>query len=256
MSTFGITLDSTNYDSFRSDDFTANLAGGGILLEGDWEVALMSASLWYSFYNIADYLNNNTFRYSTDGGGTWVDVVIPNGAYQIEQINEELHRQMFDNGDYNNTDPNNPVYYVNFEPNFSTLRLRVEITDPLYQVDFTTGDFHILVGFDAIIVLATQEGSDVVDITRGVNSLMIRSNIVSGSWFNNITSDVLIQFIPNTLPGGSLFIQPYIPFYFPVGRSDRIQNIRMYITDNLQRPVNFNGEPVSYQLHFRRVGTR
>ena len=63
-----------------------------------YEMALVNLETYYSFPNID--ATNNHFRYSPDGGDTWVDVNIPEGCYEITDINDYLQRIMKENGHY------------------------------------------------------------------------------------------------------------------------------------------------------------
>jgi hypothetical protein len=66
-----------------------------------YEMALVNLETYYSFPNI-DSTNNN-FRYSPDNGATWFNIDIPEGSYEIEDINNYIQRLMKDNGHYDTT---------------------------------------------------------------------------------------------------------------------------------------------------------
>jgi hypothetical protein len=86
-----------------------------------------------------------------------------------------------------------------------------------------------------------------------VNSLLIHCDIINQSYINSDTSDVLYSFVPNSAPGSNIQVQPKPSMiYLPLKIPDFIYKIRMYITDQLNRTVNFNGEPITYMLHLRK----
>ena len=58
----------------------------------DCEMALVNLETWYSFANVTS--SNNKFRYSVDGGNTWILIEMETGAYQLEEINDEIQRLM------------------------------------------------------------------------------------------------------------------------------------------------------------------
>ena len=169
-----LVLDSSSLPQFNSDDFTVNF-NTGIPLDGEYEMALLSANLWYSYFNIDAAFNNNIFTYSHNGGVNWTNIVLPNGSYQISDINDYIQIIMRQNGHW---DSANNTYYINLIPNFSTLKLIVQITNASYRVDFTTSLLRNLLGFTSIIVTSTQEGANRVDITRGVNTLVVHCDAV------------------------------------------------------------------------------
>ena len=76
--------------------------GGGLKLDPkkEYEIALLKASIWYSYYNVSSTYSNNSLRYSADGGSTWNNVVFDNGIYGIGDLNRVLNEKMKANGDY------------------------------------------------------------------------------------------------------------------------------------------------------------
>ena len=58
----------------------------------DNEIALINLETYYSFPNIDR--SNNCFRYSPGANEPWVDIIIPEGSYHVEDINEFIQREM------------------------------------------------------------------------------------------------------------------------------------------------------------------
>ena len=56
-----------------------------------YEMALVNLETYYSFPNIDASINY--FRYSPDGGTTWVDIFIPEGSYDIVDINDTIQQK-------------------------------------------------------------------------------------------------------------------------------------------------------------------
>ena len=146
--------------------------------------------------NISKDLSNNNFRYSNDKGATWKDVTIPCGLYEINEIDEEIKRQMFHNGDYNKfecsndsaekhltstgvyeltwTNPNvngkfNIVgdFYINLYPNVNTMKLVFEIKNNNFQIDLTSSNnLGSFLGFNSkILVDNVNEAENIFCIT-------------------------------------------------------------------------------------------
>jgi hypothetical protein len=57
-----------------------------------YEMALVNLETYYSFPNIDK--TNNIFKYSIDKGTKWLEIEIPEGSYELNQINNELFRIM------------------------------------------------------------------------------------------------------------------------------------------------------------------
>src|SRR6218665_1755714 len=60
------------------------------------EMALVNLETYNSFLNI-DSTNNNC-RYSPDNGTTWFSIKVPEGSYEIVDIDEYVQRIMKENG--------------------------------------------------------------------------------------------------------------------------------------------------------------
>ena len=58
----------------------------------DYEIALINLETYYSFPNIDR--SNNYFTYALGPTAPWFDIIIPEGSYHVEDINEFIHRQM------------------------------------------------------------------------------------------------------------------------------------------------------------------
>ena len=112
----------------------------------------------------------------------------------MTDINDFLQQKMKSDGNYtvvNGVD----VFDISITPNYTTLRAVVTVSNN-YQLDFTTSNLRSLLGFASIIVSTSQSGSSQVDITRGVNSLVIKSDLVKNSYDNGVASDILYSFSP------------------------------------------------------------
>ena len=58
----------------------------------DYEIALINLETYYSFPNIDR--SNNCFTYSPNLDPLWFDIIIPEGSYHVEDINEFIQREM------------------------------------------------------------------------------------------------------------------------------------------------------------------
>src|ERR671910_3776088 len=86
-----------------------------------YEAAFLSLETYNSIPNITD--ENNKFVYSADNGASWKTIILEKDAYEIVEINNEIHRQMIVSNDY---DRENKSFYINIS--HSRLSAIVEIT--------------------------------------------------------------------------------------------------------------------------------
>ena len=244
---FLMKLDSSKFEGQSSSDFKVNYTPP-IDLDTDYEISLIQANIWYSWHNISDKFNNNTFEYWN--GTIWKRVTIPNGIYSINSLNNYIHYVMKNNNDYNaDTDE----YYINFIPNYSTFKLLVDIQNN-YQLNLSISDLNEILGFDKIqYIQSSQEGRNQVDITRGVNSLQIHCSLVTSSYDNDKhKSDIIQSFSPTKQAGSLLVIENSSHIYIPLD-TRKISQIRVYITDQKGRIMDLNGEHTTYLFHFKKV---
>jgi hypothetical protein len=80
-------------------------------------IAVSSVSMYYSWFNITAAFGNNTFTYTWTSGAnppTVYTVIIPDGLYEITEINSYLQFQMVSNGTYwtDNTSNYYPVQLI------------------------------------------------------------------------------------------------------------------------------------------------
>ena len=85
-----------------------------------------------------------------------------------------------------------------------------------------------------------------------VNTLLVDTNIINGSFQNSQARGIINQFVPNVKPGSNIDIEPTHKVFLPINLN-RVDKIRMRIIDNLGRPVDLNDEPVTYSLEIRKT---
>ena len=219
-------------------------------LDGTWEIGLMSASIWYSYYNISSQYGNTSLRYNN--GTTWKTVNITPGTYQLTDINAYLQAVMLANGD-TGTNADGTLYYISITANYNTGSSIVTLSNS-YELDLSVSNLCSLLGFPSEIITyqgATQSPNP-VDITNGITTLYIHNSMVDSSYVNGSgTSDVLYSFVPSTPPFSLITLQPFKLVFTPVIRKT-LDRMRVYITDNLNREINLNGQPTAYTFVLRR----
>ena len=95
-----------------------------------YEIALVNLETYYSFPNIN--ASNNTFIYSPYNSTSWVKLRIPEGSYDLVDINDTIHQEMRKRCHH---DVVNAEYYINIYANTNILK-SVFTLENGYQVDF------------------------------------------------------------------------------------------------------------------------
>ena len=212
-----------------------------------YEMALVNLESYYSFPNI-DATNNN-FRYSPDDGDTWVDIDIPEGCYELADINAYIQRTMKENRHY---DAVNEEYCIKLEPNSNTLKSVLTIADD-YKVDLTPANsIRSVLGFRRFVYSeGYNESEDIVDIIN-VTSLQVTSDIIGASYTNGTTGNVIYSFFPDVGPGYKIIEVPTNLIYLPV-TLHTISSMETRLTDQNGTLVNLRGEELSIRFHLREV---
>ena len=211
------------------------------------EIALVNLETYYSFPNIDSTVNY--FRYSPDGGTTWFEIYIPEGSYDIVDINDTIQQKMRQNGHYNIA---NDEYYITISANSNTLK-SVLILENNYQVDFRQpNSISTALGFNNdIYTLDFQESENVVNILS-INSLLVNLDIISGSYVNGASQNTIYSFFPNVSPGYKIVETPRNLVYLPV-TLETIHSLETSLTDQNGHLLNLRGETLTMRFHIREA---
>lgn len=106
------------------------------------QIAVASVSMYYSWENINDApLANNTFTYTWRVGTTTTTypVTIPNGLYEVSDINNYFQFVMINNGHYLVNSAGQNVYYAEFivNPTLYAIQINTFIVPTSLPTDYT-----------------------------------------------------------------------------------------------------------------------
>ena len=212
-----------------------------------YEIALVNLETYYSFPNIDE--TNNTFVYSPDNGNSWEKIKIPEGSYEIDDINDAIQHEMKKRTHY---DEINEDYYINIAPNTNTLK-SVLILEKGYQVDFNhQNSLAKMLGFTGTkYTEGFHESENVVDILR-INSILVNIDIISGSYVNGTTKSTIYSFFPDVSPGYKIIESPVNLVYLPI-TLNTIDSLNVMITDQDDHLLNLRNEKLTIRFHIREA---
>ena len=212
-----------------------------------YEIALVNLETYYSFPNIDE--TNNTFVYSPDNGNSWEKIKIPEGSYEIDDINDAIQHEMKKRTHY---DEINEDYYINIAPNTNTLK-SVLILEKGYQVDFNhQNSLAKVLGFTGNkYTEGFHESENVVDILR-INSILVNIDIISGSYVNGTTKSTIYSFFPDVSPGYKIIESPVNLVYLPI-TLNTIDSLNVMITDQDDHLLNLRNEKLTIRFHIREA---
>ena len=213
----------------------------------EYEIALVNLETYYSLPNIDE--SNNVFVYSQDNGNSWVKIKIPEGSYEIDDINNTIQHEMKKKGHH---DPINEDYYINISANSNTLK-SVLILENGYEVDFNHRDsLAKVLGFTgAKYTGGFHESENVVNILS-INSILVNIDIISGSYVDETTKNTIYSFFPKVSPGFKIIKMPINLVYLPI-TLDTIDRLRVSITDQDDHLLNLRNEKLTIRFHIREA---
>jgi hypothetical protein len=206
-----------------------------------YKMALTRLETYNSIPNITS--ENNKFVYSVNSVN--YTVIIPIGSYEIKQINDEIQRQMVNNG---HAAADNK-YYIEIGANTATLCSYVRITNASYSVDMDLSSIKTLLGFSGGVLTSNYQESDAVVDIIPVNSIMVNCDLISGSYVNESEKPVVYSFFPNVSPGYKIVEIPRQLIYLPIIATDRIHSIRVWLTDQAGKLIDLRGEKLTIKFH-------
>lgn len=187
----------------------------------DKYIAVSSVTMYYSWFNIDSKYSNNVFTYSWTSAAitTTYTVTIPNGLYNIADINYYLQWTMINNGHYLVNSGGENIYYAEFivNPNRYAIQLNTFLVPTALPVGWTN---------PAGLVFPTQTFNPVITITTNLSNIIgYPLNFASNGNVNNAyvapvasssnnyvakdatgTLSYLSNSAPNVQPNSSIFL--------------------------------------------------
>ena len=211
-----------------------------------YEIALVNLNTYYSFPNI--HTSKNLFIYTPDSVN-WFDILIPEGSYDITDINSYIQSSMKQNDHYN-TDDNS--YYIRLSANPNTLKSVLTLENN-YKVDFTpTNSLNSVLGFNNEIYTAPYTESEQIVNILSINSVLINIDIISGSYVNGTRRPTIYSFFPNVSPGYKIVENPTNLVYLPI-TVDTIHSLETVLTDQNGKLLNLRGENLTIRFHLKEI---
>jgi len=243
----------------RSQDgsqFEIQLDGEGIQIPKDAinvNVSVEESTVWWVVPNIITGQNDKMYIFGdNDVGGTQLFIItIPQGLYDLSGLNQAILAELEAAGARTLDGGGNPLSLINLAADDATQKVRLRFNYTNVYVDFQPNDTpREILGFDAeqygpylgapLSILAPNTAA-----FNQVNYFLIHSDLVNkGIRFNNTYNQTIAQVLINVAPGSQIVSTPFNPARCngqELSGSKRT-NLRFWLTDDKQRPVNTNGE--------------
>ena len=235
----------------KPGDFSINHIPNLILDKNkDHYIALDKFNGHYSWYNINSTYNHNKIRNSHDNGKANTIITFPDGVYDYNDINNHIDSVIRANGHTVHEKTSG------IKLTFSTSRLRVYVLlSKGYSVDLRGGDrnFNDIIGFSKINVTTSQFGQVLPNITNSADNIKIKTSLINDSLDGGVSTDVLYSLDMSDISRAYPFkVEPRRRLYDRLN-ANIISQLRIYMTDSLNRPIDFNEVPVSLTVLIEAV---
>lgn len=195
------------------------------------QIALINANMYYAWENINNTtLQNNTFSYTWTSGvvSTVYQVVIPNGIYEITDLNYFLEYTMIENGTYLIDDNGLNVYYIQLQTNPTAYAIEISTyaVPTVLPINWTTP-----LNF---VGLPTTTFNPIMTIPPNFNSILGFPANFSTS--GNVGIGTELNYLSTVAPQ----VQPNSSLYLSISNIDNRFGIPSSIIYTIVPQVNFN----------------
>jgi hypothetical protein len=241
-------------DTGKTHDFTVSFHDLDLSSADRWQLCLTKLDTWFSFYNIQDSTgyDNNSIRYYN--GAAWKVIQVTPGNYTFPELIDEIYAQQAVEGDNAAVAGVRPLEFI---LNYNTGHVELQFNGGSgYRVDFSYKNIYSIFGALQLTYDTSGALENVAKISNNVNQILLHCDLLDGGFINGSVGQVLYTFVPEHPPGAHILEVPNFPNYSLVRDMKHINSVRVRLTDQLGRPIDLNGEPLSIQVHFQPLRSR
>lgn len=199
------------------------------------------ALLGFHCYNSIPNIEKGSKFYLISSRGEEIKIEIPEGSYEISDIENYIKQQVPKEAEFS------------LKPNNNTLQCEISCKD--YSIDFRpTHTIGKILGFSERLLEPNKvHSSDLpVNIIK-VRTIHIDTNISTGAFYNGRPAHTIHEFAVRVDPGYAIDEIPQNLIYLPVNNRREIHNLSLSILDQESIPVNFRGEEVIVRLELKQL---
>ena len=236
-----IIMNQSNHEAHLSQPLQTN--------NKQFKLAITFLSGYNGIFNVTN--RNNKFYFKKNLiDEDFNQIRIPEGAYEIESLNDEIKRIIIDKEYYNETN-----YPFTIKPNFSTLGSIVETKPQEPIIGFVFDDsIGSLQGFNETILYEEYNLSpNPVDILS-FDNIFLETDIAQGMIFRGKRSGVIHNFTMDVDPGYK-YIEKFrggIQWYM-MNTKDFISSINFKLKNENNDFVSFNGQSITFRLSIKEI---
>ena len=204
-------------------------------------LAIDRLTMTYSWYNIRSEYKNNTIKYTNDGGVNWYTITFKDGIYSYTDIHEYVDQYLNQQNHHTTSLPLSLRSDIDIRFILSTYRVLISFSSNKFQLDLRETNFGELIGFEKKLITKTEYGTKLPNITNSMDVLNINTNAIKDGIVDRVNTNTIAMIPTDNLTRSYRFtFEPRRTLYCPVS-SNTISEMRIYVTDSLGTPVDFNG---------------
>lgn len=189
-------------------------------------------------YNSIHNVKNCSIIFSINGLPNKT-INIPNGAYEITQINDYIEKEL-------DKIIINSKNVFSIQPQNTTGKSQINIASPIMQVTLSDNLRKIL-GFNNNTLTNAVNISDNFVNILSVNIINVEVSIIEGSTINGIKKPVIYSFFPDVQFGFKINKEINNPFFLPTSNKT-ISRINIKLTDQDGKLIENNNETVDLRF--------
>ena len=215
-----------------------------------FKIAVTFLTGYNGIFNVTNANNKFYFTKSVSDEDGFVQITISFGAYELENLNNEIKRIIIDEQHYTKAN-----YPFNIRPNFITLGSIIEIFTQGPVITFVPDDsIRDLLGFKRTTIFEEYNLSpNPVDILSFDNTFL-ESNIARGMIFKGKRSGIIHNFTMDVDPGYK-YIEKFrggVQWYMTESKDIISSNCFKFKNEN-GNLVSFNGQSVTFRLSIKEI---
>ena len=216
-------------------------------------MSVLESTIWWTIPNIQTGTNNKMYITGPNisNVSTNYTVTIPQGLYDLSQLNTAILRELENAGA--KTDPE-PLIYIGADNSTQKCTIRFNYLNT--SVDFSQSQtIREILGFNTGVygpyptIPYTISAQNTASFNQ-VNYFLLHSDLTStGIRYNNSYNQTIAQVLIDVAPGSQIVYKPFNPSVIDCPLAGTMKNnIKVWLTDDKNRRVNTNNEYFSCRL--------
>ena len=216
-----------------------------------FKIAVTFLTGYSGIFNVTNENNKFYFLKSiTDDDDDLIQIVVPQGAYEIESLDKEIKRLIIDQEHYTTVN-----YPFKIKPNFSTLGSIIEISTQGPIITFTPDDsIGNLLGFDKTSIYEEYNLSPKPVDILSFDNIFIECDIAQGMIFNGKRTGIIHNFTMDVDPGYK-YVEKFRGgvMWYMMESKDIISSVCFKLKNENNQIVSFNGQSITIRLSIKEI---